>query len=155
MRARSSLMGERKPAWLRLIAPDRNPQKLTPVKCSGCGRWCIEQHGATQWDKWDAGIITGDDLTVAIILNRTLVRVERTPAGGVLSTVCGGLGIDPHGEYLAMHDCTQPPISSREWKPLPKRERGQDLSWLPHSTPIPGADPWASTLDPIQGTLPY
>lgn len=64
-------MGERKPAWLRLIAPDRNPQKLTPVKCSGCGRWCIEQRGATQWDKWDAGIITGDDLTVAIILNRT------------------------------------------------------------------------------------
>ena len=48
-------MGDRKPAWLRLIAPDRNPQKLTPVKCSGCGRWCIEQHGATQWDKWDAG----------------------------------------------------------------------------------------------------
>ena len=116
MHARSSLMGDRKPAWLRLIAPDRNPQKLTPVKCSGCGRWCIEQHGATQWDKWDAGIITGDDLTVAIILNRTLVRVERTPAGGVLSTVCGGLGIAPHGEYLAMHDCTQPPNVRHERK---------------------------------------
>lgn len=147
-------MGERKPAWLRLIAPDRNQQKLNPVTCEGCGRWCIEQRGATQWDKYDAGIITGDDLTVAIILGRTLVRVERTPAGGVLSTVWGGLGIDPHGEYLSMHDCTQPPISSREWTPLPKSERGQDLSWLPHSTPIPGADPWASTLDPIQDTLP-
>lgn len=147
-------MGERKPAWLRLIAPDRNPQKLNPVTCDGCGRWCIEQRGATQWDKYDAGIITGDDLTVAIILGRILVRVERTPAGDVLSTVCGGLGIDPHGEYLAMHDCTQPPISSREWTPLPKGERGQDLSWLPHSTPIPGGDPWASTLDPIQDTLP-
>lgn len=146
-------MGERKPAWLRLIAPDRNPQKLNPVTCDGCGRWCIEQRGVTQWDKWDAGIITGDDLTVAIILGRTIVRVDRTPAGGVLSTVCGGLGIEPHGEYLAMHDCTQPPISNRGWTPLPKSARGQDLSWLPHSTPIPGGDPWASTLDPVQEEL--
>ena len=147
------MMGDRKPAWLRIIAPHGNTQHLIPVKCAGCGRWCIEQHGATQWDKYDAGIITGDDLTVAIILGRTLVMVERTPAGGVLSTVCGGLGIAPDGEYLAMHDCTQPPISSRGWKPLPKRERGQDLSWLPQSTPIAGADPWASTLDPVQEEL--
>ena len=149
----SSLMAARKPNWLHLIAPQGNQQHLMPVRCPGCGRWCIEQRGATQWEKYDAGIITGDDLTVAIILNRTLVRVERTPAGGVLSTVCGGLGIDPHGEYLAMHDCTQPPISSRGWKPLPKRERVQDLSWLPHSTPIAGADPWASALDPVQEEL--
>lgn len=114
---------ERKPAWLRVFAPPGNLAKLEPMVCPGCGRWVLVQQTCV-WDSYDAGIISGEDITVAIILGKQLARIEwnnvfRQP---VLVEVCGERGIRPDGLYLAAHECGRMRVSSTGFTP-PRRER--------------------------------
>lgn len=132
----------RKTAWLDRFAPSDSPQHLKPVRCSNCGLWLIEMRDQTQWERWDAGIIAGDDITVALICKRTLDRIIDTDPP-VLTTTWAGIGIDADGQYLARHDCTLPTISTRPWQPPSHEQCEQDLSFLPHVIQH-GTDPWAA-----------
>lgn len=132
----------RKPAWLDRFAPSDSPQRLKPVRCSNCGRWLIEMRDQTQWEHWDAGIITGDDITVALICKRTLDRIIDTDPP-VLATTWAGIGIDADGQYLARHDCMLPTISTRPWQPPSHDQCEQDLSFLP-TVRMTDGDPWAA-----------
>lgn len=113
---------EPKPAWLRLLAPPGNLAQLACEPCPGCGLWVIEQRGPI-WDVYDAGILTGDDLTVAIMLDRRLSRIHWHPAirQATLADPYDGHGLDPNGQYLTVHECGRPRVSSRPFKPPPHR----------------------------------
>lgn len=137
----------RRPVWLARFVEDVNQQGVRCVRCS-CGLWCVEQRDRVQWDKWDAGIIQDDDLTVAILLRRRLTRIIRTWGGVVLRHVWAGRGIGVDGRYLAAHDCLLPRITTRPWRRETNTSSRPDLSWLPFSHPLPGVrDPWATRLD--------
>lgn len=120
---------ERKPAWLRTFAPAGNLACLTPVACAGCGLWVIEDR-ETVWERWDAGVLTGDDLTVAIILGRPLARIRWDGMLGqpFLTMVAGCYGIDAGGVYLAGHECGLARISVKPFKP-PRRPRPPGAQW--------------------------
>lgn len=66
---------ERKPPWLRLLAPDGNIAQLEAAVCGTCGRWVLRCRQGV-WEAWDPGVIQGDDLTVAIILGVRLTRLK-------------------------------------------------------------------------------
>lgn len=134
---------ERKPPWLRLLAPAGNTMGYKGVRC-GCGRWVLEVRGRSQWDRYDPGVITGEDLTTAIICRRTLSRLTPTTGAPTLETVWGGLGIEADGQYLEHHDCALTPVSQQPYKPLRAGRRRRDLSFLPKTKPY-GTDPWAAT----------
>lgn len=109
---------EPKPSWLRLIAQPGNFSKLESDICGGCSHWILRCKQGV-WESWDPGVVTGDDLAVAIILGRRLTRLEpiygsTTPR---LIDVCGERGIKPDGRYLAEHRCWTEPISRRPYKP--------------------------------------
>ena len=151
----------REPSWLEPL--HRSCPELHPVKCGGCGRWVIEDRDRVEWSKWDAGVVTGDDLAVAIILDRFLLRLTRVGALTRLTFVFGPRGLEPDAEYLADHRCQCAPISVRPFKAgnvkaLPK-------AVLPDCRAAPGyADPWAgipaetkteteTEVEPIEGVL--
>lgn len=114
---------ERKPSWLRAFAPPGNLAKLEATVCEGCGRWVIVQQLGV-WDTYDAGIIQGDDLTVAIILGRRLTCIKWNEAcrQPTLVDVCGMYGISPGGQYLVEHVCGFGRISDRPFTP-PRRSK--------------------------------
>ena len=138
-------MSRKPPLWMRRLAPPGNPAHLVPVVCS-CGRWVFSERDVV-WQSWDAGIITGDDLTTAIILGRQLIRIRLIAQTDTirLETVAGPLGISPDGIYLGAHDCALMPVSvkpgrhEREGIPLFDPLRGS-----PTVRPDPdNPDPWA------------
>lgn len=129
------------PSWLRLMAPRGNTMGYTSRRC-GCGRHVFEVRDRNQWEDYNPGIITSDDLTTAIICRRTLTRLTPTLGAPVLENVWLGAGITPDGMYLERHDCTLAPISERPYEPLTQESR-QDLSFLPHVIQH-GTDPWAA-----------
>ena len=51
---------ERKPAWLRLMAPAGNQYGYHARRCN-CGRWLFQTRDQCQWEDWDAGLLVGDD----------------------------------------------------------------------------------------------
>lgn len=118
--------GELKPAWLRRTIPDMCP--LVVTRCS-CGQYTIQDREGL-WESWDYGLIAGDDLTVAIILERPLTRILWLPSVGypLLRSVFREAGIKPDGQYLAMHECGRARISLKPWKP-PKKERQPGRPW--------------------------
>lgn len=130
----------RKPSWLEPLHV--SCPELHPVRCGGCGRWVIEDRDRVEWSKWDAGVVTGDDLAVAIILDRFLLKLTSVGALTRLTLVFGTRGLESGGEYLADHRCGCAPISTRPFKPgsvkaLPKPD-------LPECRAAPGyTDPWA------------
>lgn len=124
MRAR-----ERKPPWLRELFPDNNPAKLVARKCDGCGLYVIEDR-TDMWSKWDYGLVAGDDITVAVILDRRLARLE-WPYGSVtprLHSTLADIGIHADGQYLAGHDCGQARVSTLRI-PKPARPRPAGKPW--------------------------
>jgi hypothetical protein len=135
----------RKPSWLARITKHGNLSKLVARKCDGCKRWTI-QCRENVWESYDAGIIAGDDLTIAIILGKPLVRIRRIPGLDQISLLStfGAAGIAPQGEYLALHDCTLGVISSRPLT-FPKHvDHADEMIW-PNVTPLPDStDPWAA-----------
>lgn len=120
---------ECKPSWLRILCPPGNLAKLEARRCEGCGRWTVSSRQGV-WESWDPGIISGDDLTIAIILERPLTRIIWTPGleQAHLQTVSGPYGITPDGRYLAVHDCRLAPISTQPYKP-PSKERKPGKPW--------------------------
>ena len=99
-------MSRKPPQWMRRFAPEGNPAHLFPVVCS-CGRWIFSERDVV-WQSWDAGIIEGDDLVTAIILDRPLIRIRHVSHMDIvrLETVAGPLGISPDGQYLGAHENT-------------------------------------------------
>lgn len=106
------------------------------------------------WTAWDAGIIQGDDLTIAIILRRPLIRLRHVPGVATcrLETVFGSAGISPDGQYLALHECGRMPISTTPYKPPADSKQMQDLSWMPETRPS-GPDPWGGIIQEKELTL--
>ena len=104
-------MSRKPPQWMRRFAPEGNPAHLFPVVCS-CGRWIFSERDVV-WQSWDAGIIEGDDLVTAIILDRPLIRIRHVSHMDIvrLETVAGPLGISPDGQYLGAHECGLMPVS--------------------------------------------
>lgn len=138
-------MSERKPSWLNAFAPKGNPAKVIPVQCGGCTRWTLEQRDYCEYTKYDACLLMGEDVVVAIICKRRLVQVSGHGRSLTLREVCGGAGITPTDMYLVEHDCMLPRICERGWRRLESSRVDQDLSFLPHSTPVThSTDPWAS-----------
>jgi hypothetical protein len=124
------MIRERKPSWLRILCPPDNLAKLEARRCKGCDRWTVSSRQGVLWESWDPGIVSGNDLAVAIILERPLTRIIWTSAleQAHLQTVSGPYGIMPDGQYLAMHDCQLAPISTQPYKP-PSKERKPGKSW--------------------------
>lgn len=120
---------ERKPPWLRSFIPDHNFADLTVTVCDGCGLYVIEDR-QTVWERWDYGIVEGDDLTVAIILSLPLARIQWNPAfkQPTLTIVSGPYGLDPVGRYLAGHRCWTSRVSVKPFKP-PHRPREPGRPW--------------------------
>ena len=141
------------PEWMLQLAPHGNPAHLTPVICS-CGLWTFSDRDQTMWTAWDAGIIQGDDLTIAIILRRPLIRLRHVPGVATcrLETVFGSAGISPDGQYLALHECGRMPISTTPYKPPADSKQMQDLSWMPETRPS-GPDPWGGIIQEKELTL--
>ena len=137
-------MSRKPPQWMRRFAPEGNPAHLFPVVCS-CGRWIFSERDVV-WQSWDAGIIEGDDLVTAIILDRPLIRIRHVSHMDIvrLETVAGPLGISPDGQYLGAHECGLMPVSV---KPAEVGDNGFHYSTLPgfpKTRPVPGnPDPWA------------
>lgn len=118
------MSAQRKPSWLRRFCPQGNYAKLSAVKCS-CGQWVIVCAQGVE-EKYDAGIIRGDDLVTAFILHRTLTRVIWNQALQQPRLVdLWGL-VDPHGEYLAEHTCRLASITN-EAPSMPKRLKPPSL----------------------------
>lgn len=113
--------GERKPPWLRLLAPDGNIAQLEAAICGTCGRWVLRCRQGV-WEVWDPGVIQGDDLTVAIILGVRLTRLKTVYGmrGPTLIDVCGECGIMPDAQYLAEHRCWFAPVGRTPYKPAAK-----------------------------------
>lgn len=127
-------MSRKPPQWMRRFAPEGNPAHLFPVVCS-CGRWIFSERDVV-WQSWDAGIIEGDDLVTAIILDRPLIRIRHVSHMDIvrLETVAGPLGISPDGQYLGAH----------EWRPDARQRQASgsgrqriplfDASWFSENT---------------------
>lgn len=109
---------EPKPPWLRLMVPPGNMSRLEADICGGCSHWILRCKQGV-WESWDPGVITGDDLTVAIILGRRLTRLEPVYGSTAprLIDVCGERGIRPDAQYLAEHRCGLMPVSRRPYRP--------------------------------------
>lgn len=129
-------MRERRPGWLRVACQDGNIMRLHAVRCT-CGRWTIQSRNGI-WQSYDPGIITGSDLTTAIILHTPLTRFtwDDTLQQPILRDVCGDSGIHPDGLYLAMHSCRRQPISRTPYKPPPHHTPDDtDYTDIPEPTP--------------------
>ena len=125
------MMVDRKPGWLHAFcSTPPMAGRLFDRRCQ-CGRWIVSQRDGV-WDEWDAGLITGDDIMVAIILGRRLALIRWMPFGDAMLMPVGE-HLDPTGRYLSAHDCRMTPISVTPVKP-PRRPR-QPTSWRgPHLT---------------------
>ena len=73
---------EKKSAWLSKITTKDNPGGLIAAVCETCRLWVIETRDNCEWAKWDAGVISGDDITIAIILGKPLAHIEAVPCTG-------------------------------------------------------------------------
>ncbi|MDF7641739.1 hypothetical protein PT279_09100 [Bifidobacterium sp. ESL0784] len=115
---------EPKPSWLRILCPPGNLAKLEAQRCEGCSRWVVSCRQGV-WESWDPGIITGQNLTIAIILQRPLTRIQWIPGlrQAQLEDVSGRYGITPDGQYLSLHDCQLAPISHTPYKPLRQQRK--------------------------------
>jgi hypothetical protein len=120
----------RKPTWLRILCPAGNLSKLVPVRCAGCGQWIISCR-QEPWQSYDPGILHGpEDLSIAIILNRPLTRINwitglNQPS---LRDPYGTYGIDQNADYLAAHECRHTPISNKPYKP-PAKPHAKKQPW--------------------------
>ena len=137
-------MSRKPPLWMRRFAPEGNPAHLFPVACS-CGRWIFSERDVV-WQSWDAGIIEGDDLVTAIILDRPLIRIRHVSHMDIirLETVAGPLGISPDGQYLGAHECGLMPVSVKPADVGDNEFHYSTLPGFPKTRPVPGnPDPWA------------
>lgn len=119
----------RRPSWLRRLCPDHNLAHITPRKCGGCAEWTITcQTGV--WESWDPGIITGQDIITAIILDRPLTRIQWVDGLNQPRLINESMSrsLDPTGLYLAPHRCFHTPISRTPFTP-PKHRHPKQTTW--------------------------
>lgn len=131
---------ERKPAWLHGFTSRGSSAHLYARRCA-CGRWVIDQripHSVV--DTYDAGVIRGADITVAIILHMSLTKIDECFGVIVLHDVHGSRGLDADGQYLAEHDCARPSLSSASYRSPIVRRVDRDYSFLPLVRAVPGLD---------------
>lgn len=96
---------------------------FTKTQCRGCKRPIILETADPVEMKWNPTPITGQDLTIARILGRELLKI----VGGNLFTrfesVVGDP--DPHCQYLEAHDCLTAPIATTEPSTTNKQQEEQ------------------------------
>lgn len=99
---------------------------FTKTRCHGCKRPIILETADPVEMKWNPTPITGQDLVIARILGRELLKIS----GGKLFTrfesVIGEP--DPHSQYLEAHDCLTAPIATTETSTI-KQSRETEESW--------------------------
>lgn len=129
--------GNRRPSWLRLICTPNNLAHLKPRKCDGCSQWTITCE-TDVWESWDPGIITGQDILTAIILNQPLTRIQWIPGLNQPRLINESMSrsLDPTGLYLAPHRCRHTPISHTPFKPPKPTHRTPD-TWKTSHEPTP------------------
>ncbi len=119
----------RRPAWLRRLCPDHNLAHITSRKCDGCAEWTITCQ-TDIWESWDPGIITGQDIITAIILDRPLTRIQWVDGLNQPRLINESMSrsLDPTGLYLAPHRCFHTPISRTPFTP-PKHRHPKQTTW--------------------------
>lgn len=99
---------------------------FTKTRCRGCKREIILETADPVEMKWNPTPITGQDLVIAQILGRELLKI----VGGNLFTRFESVfgDPDPHCQYLEAHDCLTAPIAQTETPTTIKHHRKQE-SW--------------------------
>ena len=99
---------------------------FTKTRCRGCKRQIILETANPVEMKWNPVPITGQDLVIARILGRGLLKIT----GGNLFTRFESVfgDPDPHSRYLEAHDCLTAPIATTETSTTNKQHREQE-SW--------------------------
>lgn len=117
---------------------------LVPSKCA-CGEWTVLER-SNVWTRWDAAIVEGDDLAVAIILGKQLCRLDDTLALVRLTEVWNTRGLKPDGRYLALHKCGCLPVGTHSWHSRKESLNVEPMDW-PDVEPDPNSsDPWSGIL---------
>ena len=118
------MTGNRRPSWLHLVCTPGNLAHLKARRCDGCAQWTLTCE-TDVWESYDPGVITGDDLTVAVILDRPLTRIEWFPELEQARLVNESMSrtLDPEATYLTLHRCGHTPISLTPFKPPKKAIR--------------------------------
>lgn len=99
---------------------------FTKKRCSGCGRQIILETADPVEMKWNPTPITGQDLTIARILGRELLKINDT---GLMTRYEHAFdNPDPHCRYLEAHDCLTASIAPTETSTTNKQHREQG-SW--------------------------
>lgn len=139
---------ERKPAWLHRLCADGSGAQLRDVLCAGCGHYVCQCRDGV-WESYDPGIVSGDDLPVAIVLRRPLTRIVRhSDSTFGLRDVCGVHGLDPAGEYLAGHVCGLMPVSTRAYRTRTRRSKTGRMDWPDVIYPSTlSSDSWAADME--------
>lgn len=124
------MQGKRRPSWLRLICTPNNLAHLKPRKCDGCGQWTITCE-TDVWESYDTGIITGQDIITAIILDRPLTRIQWVDGLDQPRLINESMSrsLDPTGLYLAPHRCFHTPISRTPFTPPKQHHHTKQDTW--------------------------
>lgn len=99
---------------------------FTKTQCRGCKREIILETADPVEMKWNPTPITGQDLTIAKILGRELLKIT---GGNLFTTFESAFGDpDPHSQYLEAHDCLTAPIATTETSTNKQQSRTEE-SW--------------------------
>lgn len=98
---------------------------FTKKRCHGCKRPIILETADPVEMKWNPTPITGQDLTIARILGRELLKINENGLFTRYEHVIGNP--DPHSWYLEAHDCLTSAIAQTETS-TNKQHREQE-SW--------------------------
>lgn len=112
---------------------DSQPVGVQPVlqpgfirtRCKGCRREIILETADPVEMEWNPTPITGQDLTVAQILGRELLKIDENRLYTRYEHVLDNP--NPHNHYLEAHDCLTSPIAQTETST--DKHRGEQGSW--------------------------
>lgn len=126
--------------------------KLTATLCDRCGKPIIQDR-ETIWEEYDPYVVCGKQIMIAIILKRTLMRLEPASWSYRIVSTWHETGISADGLYMTMHECGKPLISQQKITTLfAKRSRASPADEFPQIHMVPtGGDPWAAI--PAENTL--
>lgn len=85
---------------------------FTKTRCRGCKREIILETADPVEMKWNPTPITGQDLIIAKILGRELLKIVQGNLFTKFEDIFGEP--DPHFQYLEAHDCLTAPIAQTE-----------------------------------------
>lgn len=100
---------------------------FTKTRCRGCKRQIILEAANPVEMEWNPTPITGQDLTIARILGRELLKINEN---GMFTRYEHTIGRpDPHSQYLEAHDCLTSPIATTETSTTIKQHSRTEGSW--------------------------